>query len=102
MKCNKNKRSGNVQQIKCAHDLFEILVEYFWFHEDPAIQKSFREYTRFREREEDKYPDGAFQESAELLEKEAAFSSLLFGLEHQAYLLFRQALNQVEKVPCSE
>lgn len=78
----------------CASDFFEMLTEYFWFHRDPNIQKSFHVYTRFREWEEAK-PGEAFQESAELLEKERAFAALLSGLDKQAYQLWRCAMEQV-------
>lgn len=89
-------------EYRAAKNIVEILVEHFWFHDDPDIQKSFREYTRFREREEDKYPEGAFQESAELLEQEKAFASHLSGLETQAYLLLRRAMELSVNPPSPE
>ena len=87
-------RNRYYDREKHAHDFFEMLTEYFWFHDDTDIQKSFQVYTRFREEEEDRHPGEALQESTELLEKEKAFSSLLQGLDVPAYQLWRKAMEQ--------
>ena len=86
---------GYYDEEKYTQHFFEMLIEYFWMHDDPYVQMSFREYFHLWEQEEEKRLEGVLPESKELLEKERSFASLLQGLDIQAYQLFRRAMERI-------
>ena len=86
---------GYYDEEKYAQGFFEMFIEYFWMHDDPYVQMSFKEYFSLWEREEEKCFEGVLPECKELLEKERAFASRLQGLDVQAYQLFRRAMERI-------
>lgn len=86
---------GYYDEEKYAQRFFEMFIEYFWMHDDPYVQMSFKEYFSLWEWEEQKRCEGILPDYKELLGKERVFVSLLQGLDIQAYQLFRRAMERI-------